>query len=124
MPTVQENIPETLLPEVEASLAWFNEQEEINFEVTGIVDPDTSIGVSGTRTLHLVLCGGDRCEQHSFSVRESGESYQISFLEMAPPAPDEVPAELDPPPGALRGWLDDALASHDFILILFYRGFW
>jgi len=124
VPTVQEDIPEHLLPEVNASLAWFNDQEDVVFEVTGIVDPDESLAGTGSRALKLVLCGGDRCEQRSFSVRESDHGYEIAFLEKDLPASDAIPAALDPPPGALRGWLDNALASHDFVLLLFYRGFW
>jgi len=124
LPVVQENIPEDLLPEVKASLAWFNAQENETFEVTGIVDPNVSRATTGIHPLHLVLCGGDRCEQHSFSVKARDGGYEVGFLEKAPLAPDAIPAELDPPPSALRGWLDDALSSHDFVLLLFYRGFW
>jgi len=124
LPVVQENIPRELLPEVNASLAWFNARESETFEVTGIVDPDVSLSTTGIRPLHLVLCGGDRCEQHSFSVTARGTDYEVGFLEMIPSTPDAIPAELDPPPGAQRGWLEDALSSHDFVLLLFYRGFW
>ena len=38
--------------------------------------------------------------------------------------PAELRSELDPPPGARRGWLDSALAKHRFIVLVFYRGFW
>lgn len=124
MPTVQENIPEELVSEVDAALTWFNAQEDDVFEVTGIVDPDVSLAVSGKRPLHLVLCGGDRCEQHSFRVHMDDGIFEVTFLENTPPAPDAIPAELDPPPGALRDWLDNALSTHDFVLLLFYRGFW
>ena len=36
----------------------------------------------------------------------------------------ELQAELDPPPGARRGWLDSVLTKHEFIVLVFYRGFW
>ena len=33
-------------------------------------------------------------------------------------------AELDPPPGPRRSWLDRTLDQHAFTVVLFYRGFW
>ena len=126
MTTVQETIPEILRPEVEAALAWFNRGEDVAFEVTGIVDPEAALEASETRELRLVLCGGDRCEQRSFRVAASGNDYDVSFLEDASPISANVhpPAELDPPPGAQRGWLDRALSRHAFIVLVFYRGYW
>ena len=35
-----------------------------------------------------------------------------------------VQAELDPPPGPRRGWLDSVLGKHAFVVLVFYRGFW
>lgn len=127
MTTVQETIPEGLRPEVDASLAWFNQQEGVDFEVTGIVDPDETLAASASeRELRLVLCGGDRCEQRSFRVQASGAGYDVALVE--PPADTlasgHPPAELDPPPGARRSWLDQTLGKHRFVVLLFYRGFW
>ena len=34
------------------------------------------------------------------------------------------PFELDPPPGPRLRWLDEKLAQHAFVVLLFYRGFW
>ncbi len=126
MTTVQETIPEDLRHDVEAALAWFNRREDVAFEVTGILDPEAALEASGTRELRLVLCGGDRCEQRSFRVTASGNDYDVSFLEAEPPisAGGHTPAELDPPPGARRGWLDRALSRHAFIVLVFYRGYW
>ncbi len=126
MTTVQETVPEVLRPEVEAALAWFNRGEDVAFEVTGIVDPEAALEASETRELRLVLCGGDRCEQRSFRVAASGNDYDVSFLEAEPPisADGHTPAELDPPPGARREWLDRALSQHAFIVLVFYRGYW
>ena len=125
MTTVWESIPDALEPEVEAALAWWNGREDVSFEVTGILDPDAALAASGARELRLVLCGGDRCEQRSFRVTGNGGGYDVSLLDDAPPlADDAAPAELDPPPGALRGWLDRALERHAFVLLVFYRGYW
>jgi hypothetical protein len=70
-----------------------------------------------------VLCGGDRCEQRSFRVSAGEAGYEVGFLEEG--ASDAaVAAELDPPPGALRGWLDRMLGQHRLTVLVFYRGFW
>ncbi len=125
MPVVEESIPEALRPAVEASLAWFNRQEDVAFEVTGILDPQEAVAESGTLALRLILCGGDRCEQRSFRVATSGDGYAVSFLEDAPAtAADASVPELDPPPGARRSWLDGTLDRHAFTVLLFYRGYW
>ena len=124
MTTVRETIPIALQPQAEAALEWFNRQEETEFEITGIVDPEDALAASGPRELRLVLCGGDRCEQRSFRVVASGEGYDVDFAEVEPRPEAGMPAQLDPPPGALRGWLDRALGQHAFVVLIFYRGFW
>jgi hypothetical protein len=126
MTTVHETIPAALRPAVEAALAHFNRSEGARFEVTGILDPEASLADTGPRELRLVLCGGDRCEQRSFRVSEGSDGYEVALLgederAVADPTP---PPELDPPPGARRGWLDRALAQHRFVVLIFYRGFW
>lgn len=126
MPRVSETIPEALQPRVDAAVAWFNassESADTEFEVTGILDPEASL--AGSDELRLVLCGGDRCEQRSFRVSGAAEAWQIDFAEVAASAQGGKPqAELDPPPGPRLRWLDDKLARHDFVVLLFYRGFW
>ena len=126
MTTVEETIPDALLPEVEAALAWFNQSEDVAFEVTGILDPQAALEESGPRDLHLILCGGDRCERRSFRVTESGSGYDVAAVEDDPVLETEgqPPARLDPPPGARRGWLDRVLTQHAFVVLVFYRGFW
>lgn len=125
MTTVRETIPEALRPEVDAALAWFNRERRAEFEVTGIVDPDLSLATSGPRDLRLVLCGGELCEQRSFRVSRGPEGFEVALQEDSSPLePDALPAELDPPPGARRSWLDVALAKHAFVVLVFYRGFW
>jgi hypothetical protein len=126
MTTVREAIPEDLAPEVEAAVAWFNRREDVAFEVTGIVDPEAGTEASGARELRLVLCGGDRCDQRSFRVTARSDGYDVALLDDAPPEAtgDKTPAELDPPPGARRGWLNRALGQHAFVVLVFYRGYW
>ena len=124
MTSVRETIPDGLQPEAYAALEWFNRQEEVEFEITGIIDPPESFVTSGARELRLVLCGGDRCEQRSFRVTASGDGYKVDFADAEPEAEMNTPAELDPPPGARRGWLDRALGEHAFVVLIFYRGFW
>ena len=123
---VAEKIPTALLPEVEAALAWFHPDQSETFEVTGIADPDLAVVDAGTRVLHLVLCSGARCEQRSFRVKSLEGSFEVSAAAATEwaIAAGEVVAELDPPPGPQRGWLDRALGEHAFVLLLFYRGFW
>jgi len=128
MPTVSEAIPAALQPDVDAALAWFNRDQAVPFEVTGILDPDDALEHDSPRELRLVLCGGDRCEQRSFRVADNGSGREIGLLEDAAAADAsdsaEKQAELDPPPGPRRGWLDRTLGQHDFTVVLFYRGFW
>lgn len=122
MSTVSESIPAALQPDVDAALEWFNRNQETPFEVTGILDPDDALASDGPRDLKLVLCGGDRCEQRSFRVADGA----IGFLEDATETreAEALQAELDPPPGPRRGWLDRTLAQNAFTVVLFYRGFW
>ena len=126
MSTVSETIPAALQPDVDAALEWFNRDQAIPFEVTGILDPDAALASDAPRELKLVLCGGDRCEQRSFRVATGAEGRDVGFLEDEAPVEGdaELQAELDPPPGPRRSWLDRTLDRHDFTIILFYRGFW
>ena len=126
MPHVSETIPEALQPRVDAAVSWFNVTDEAAgdaFKVTGILDPDAAL--AGSDELRLILCGGDRCEQHSFRVGGTAEAWQVSFADVDPEEEGAKPqAELDPPPGPRLQWLDEKLAQHAFIVLLFYRGFW
>ncbi len=127
MATVSEIIPESLQPEVEAALAWFNHAHANSFEVTGIIDPELTLAASGPRELRLVLCGGDTCQQRSFRVSGAAAGFDVAYADNEAPEADgsaELQAELDPPPGARRGWLDSVLSKHEFVVLVFYRGFW
>jgi hypothetical protein len=123
MPTVSETIPETLQPRVDAALEWFNATEDEQFKVTGILDADDAL--AGSEELRLIVCGGDRCEQRSFRVRGTTDAWQVELVEPAQAESSGAPqAELDPPPGPRREWLDAKLAQHAFVVLVFYRGFW
>ena len=126
MSTVSETIPEALQSDVDAALEWFNRDQPIPFEVTGILDPDAALASDTPRELKLVLCGGDRCEQRSFRLAPGTAGREIGFLEDGNPTAGEAErqAELDPPPGPRRSWLDRTLDRHEFTVVLFYRGFW
>ena len=126
MPQVSETIPEALRPRVDAALAWFNASDNAagaEYEVTGILDAADAL--AGADELRLILCGGDRCEQRSFRVTGAPGAWQVGHAEVAAEAQHPKPqAELDPPPGPRRRWLDEKLAHHPFVVLLFYRGFW
>ncbi len=134
MSTVSETIPASLQPDVDAALEWFNRDQPIPFEVTGILDANAALESDAPRHLKLVLCGGDRCEQRSFCIASTAVGREVGFLEDENPVAGQVTdqvtgqaerqAELDPPPGPRRSWLDRTLDRHEFTVVLFYRGFW
>ena len=126
MPQVSETIPDALRPRVDAAVAWFNasaDAGDAEFTVTGILDPDDAIG--GSDELRLILCGGDRCEQRSFRVAGEPGAWIVDAADGDSSVSGDKPqAELDPPPGPRLRWLDEKLAQHAFVVLLFYRGFW
>lgn len=126
MPTVSETIPEALQPRVYAAVAWFNASEDaagLEFEATGILDPDEAL--RGTDELRLILCGGHRCEQRTFRVSGGPDEWTVDITTDASSSQSDRPqAELDPPPGPRLRWLHEKLGQHAFVVLLFYRGFW
>ncbi len=118
MTTVLDSIPEPLARDVQAALAWFNARGAGEFEVTGIVDPPAAPGAE--RDLRLVLCGEGTCRQETFRV----DGAQVEWLGDGAASEAAGVAELDPPPGPRRAWLDDVALRHPFSVVLFYRGFW
>jgi hypothetical protein len=122
MTTVLAKIPEHLKPEIDAALSWFNTREGADFEVTGIVDPPASAGAG--QDLRLVLCGSGTCRQETFRVGSSANGPQIDWLGDNQSKASSKVAELDPPPGPLRQWIDEVSGRHTFTVLLFYRGFW
>ena len=122
---VNEQIPEALSPRVEAAVTWFNDSADAagdTVKVTGILDADAAL--QGSHELKLILCGGDRCEQRTFRVSGEAPSFLVEQADPMPAVSGKPQAELDPPPGARLGWLDNVMAQHAFVVLLFYRGFW
>lgn len=127
MAVVSDSIPTELQAEVDAALEWFNASQSHSFDVTGIVDAELSIRSKEPRELRLVLCGGDSCQKQNFQVARTSKGFDVTFAQNgsnSPASANAQQAELDPPPGARRNWLDAVLQQHTFTLLLFYRGFW
>ena len=129
MTTVKEKIPDHLQPSVNHALAWFNDHEGGGFDVTGIVDPPGPTDAPNTE-LKLILCGQGTCRQETFRVTtadgsSSGDASGDMAIDWlgAREATPEV-AELNPPPGVRRDWIDEVTSKHQFVILLFYRGFW
>ena len=122
---VSETIPAALSERVDAAVAFFNESDLATgetFSATGIIDAHNALDPSSD--LKLILCGGDRCEQHSFRVSGTGSPWSVEIVNGQPAVEGKPQAELDPPPGARLPWLDAVIAQHAFVVLLFYRGFW
>ena len=131
MANVSDTVPAVLQQDVDAALDWFNANQSATFEVTGIVDAELSVQSSEPRELQLVLCGGDVCLKRNFHVARSATGFDVTSFDdkaddnsAAASKGTEPQAELDPPPGALRHWLDSVLPRHEFTMLIFYRGFW
>ena len=122
---VSETIPSALSDRVDAAVAFFNDSDLAGgdtFSATGIIDADRVIDQSGD--LKLILCGGDRCEQHTFRITGASSPWTIEIANNQSSSAGKPQAELDPPPGARLPWLDTVIAQHAFVVLLFYRGFW
>ncbi len=127
MAIVSETIPTELQAEVNAALEWFNASQSDRFDVTGIVDAELSIQSEEPRELRLVLCGGDSCQKQNFRVSSTSTGFTVTFAQDEPSSIKRSAApqaELDPPPGARRNWLNSVLQQQSFTLLVFYRGFW
>jgi hypothetical protein len=120
---LQPDIPAQLRAPAEAAVAWINAQRASHFHLTGVVETDAALSAKAGEMLEfgVVLCDDDVCAREQVRVTPQGNHFQISLHDIADAG---IPALLDPPPGVRRDWLDDRLAQHDFILLLFYRGRW
>ena len=133
MTQIAEEIPDALRPEVTAALDWLNSQDGPTRSLTAVVDPEATIASreSGASAyeLSLVLCEESRCLREQVAVRRSGDGFEFALVDAPPTAGRsdgklDPPAELDPAPGALVGWIDEQLACYEFIVLLYYRGLW
>lgn len=121
MPHVVQDIPLQLLPASEAALAWINQKRGAQFKLTGLVVPEQTLDTNADQPIELglVLCEGDVCVREQIRIQTQGEGFQFSMIE----AEDTlIRPHLDPPLGIRRNWLDEQLAKHGFIVLLFYRG--
>jgi len=131
MPRVEESIPTHLVDEAEAARAWFSRGRGSEFKLTGIVDPeDVPARDRGTqaRQLQLILCGmqggQDVCLRERFEVKSAGTGFEVVLLEDSTPDVGSPAPLLDPPRGFRAAWLEQTLAQHAFVVLVFYRGFW
>ncbi len=133
MPRVEETIPDRVAAEAEAARAWFAHEQESDFKLTGIVDPQASLAAdaaTGARELQLILCGNqdgqDVCLRERFRVAptEGEGGFDVTHVADAGPEIGSPAPLLDPPAGVRSGWLDGVLQKHAFVVLVFYRGFW
>ena len=128
MPTVVEEIPRELRADVDAAVAWLNRERGRAFEVTGIVDPVDAValrarnGPAGPLDLGVILCDGDFCVREQVRVTRTNGDVHVALADEA--LSQDPPAELDPLPGVRSAWLDEQLAGCEFLVLVFYRGFW
>ena len=127
MPTIVETIPDALAAQAEAARAWFANARGAEFELTGIVDPD-AVPDAATRELQLILCGEEDgqpvCLRERFRVSAVRGGFDVAHVDAPAPALGSPAPHLDPPTGMRAGWLDEVVAKHAFVVLLFYRGFW
>jgi len=122
MQTLQD-IPTQLRRPVEAALSWINRTQGKDFELTGLVDYEGALSADAGEgyELGLVLCDGEICAREQIRIEASGDGYEFGLVEIAQ---REIPPLLDPPIGLRGSWLENELTSHEFVLLLFYRGLW
>ena len=120
---MQEITPSALQAPAVAATAWINETQGQRFELTGLVDYEQALAAKDGEAfeLGLVLCDGEMCAREQVRILPTADGFQFSVVDSVTP---DIPPLLDPPVGVRAGWLDQALARHEFILLLFYRGLW
>lgn len=120
---VTEDIPEELEAASVAALAWVNETRGAQFKITGLVEPDETLARVGDPVfeLGLVLCQDDICAREQVRIERVGDQFQVQSAIENEPA---IPPTLDPPAGVRSGWLAAQLAKYQFVVLVFYRGFW
>ena len=131
MPRVEETIPAHLVDEAEAARAWFSREHGSEFKLTGIVDPHDvpePDRATQARRLQLILCGTqggqDVCLREGFEVKPARSGFDVMHLQDSTPGVGSPAPLLDPPAGMRTAWLEQVLARHAFVVLVFYRGFW
>ena len=119
---LKNDIPEALLEPVEAARNWLNTSQGTNFEVTGLSGHENALnkGPEESFEIGVIFCDGKICKREKIHFIPNEGNYRFSIGQ-----PDfEMPAELDPPLGLRKGWLEKKLGEQAFLLLLFYRGRW
>ena len=116
-------VPRALRAPVKAALQWINDSQKTQFQLTGIVDEQQGLDADedAAYEIGLVLCDGEICKCERVQIIPIGKQYEFKLSQLEKPS---VPALLDPPKGLRETWLDEQLAKHKFLLLLFYRGRW
>ncbi len=117
------SIPVVLQPQAQAALAWVNQSQRQNFELTGLVDYERALTADADAPVEfgLILCNGEICTREQVRVQPVAEGFEVSSVAQAA---REIPPLLDPPEGIRSNWLATELGKHEFVLLLFYRGLW
>jgi hypothetical protein len=116
-------IPDELRPAADAALAWLNQSNDRQFELTGIVGADAALASPDGDgfDLGLIVCDGELCAREDVRVHPAAGRYEFEAID----AQDTlIPPLLDPPVGLRRAWLDGQMEKFEFVLLLFYRGRW
>ena len=123
MSNAVDQIPAALKPAAEAALAWVNQKRDAHFQLTGLVGADVALAAKPGEAveLGLILCDGEFCLRQQVQVQPDGDGYQFNAVAAGDAV---IPAHLDPPQGIRQRWLEERLAKHAFVIILFYRGLW
>ena len=128
MPTVVDSVPQELREEVDAAIAWLSRERGRRFALTGLVEPTNAVasrqrnGVATPLELELILCADDVCVREKVRVWHSDARIHVDLVDEGSTL--DPPAEVDPVPGVRRDWLDRQLAAYEFVVLVFYRGFW
>ncbi|MEM7468029.1 MAG: hypothetical protein AAF387_14235 [Pseudomonadota bacterium] len=117
------SVPPSLETAVNGALQWINTDRAASFEITGLIGEEHALNAAPGEVfeLGLVLCDGELCACEQVRFKPTGDNFEYNLVESEKP---DVPALLDPPPGIRASWLDEQLAKHEFLLLLFYRGRW
>lgn len=123
-------IPHELQDVAAAALLWFNRRQGDGnngqvgqFEITAIVDFEHALNANPEEMLEfgLVLCDGEICDKAQFRCLPDAGGWNFSLIDNHSGG---VPPLLDPPVGLRENWLDQVMAKHEFVVLLFYRGLW
>lgn len=120
-------VPDILRAPVDAALSFLNRSRTDPFTLSELLDADStaetaaSIRSGASYTLSLILCDGYICDRAQVRVTPNEGGYEIQPIE---DGPRDIPPLVDPPPGVRSRWLDQVLAKHEFVVLLFYRGLW